>query len=232
VNQRFTRLAPSGTADVDAASRVVRYVFSDESVGRDGHIVKASAWQTENFEANPVFLWSHSDETPPIGRVVGLTTVGKELRGAVKYAETDLAETIYQLVRGKFLNATSTSWQPIDWERMSTGGCIFTDVDLLEISQVSIPALPTALAQAGARGLNLRPLSRWAERALDTGRFGVPRSDVEALYRAVRAPMTRADRVRRVREIQAQIKREQRALEIRERVRREDEAAAHRGESR
>ncbi|HVW69195.1 MAG TPA: HK97 family phage prohead protease, partial [Steroidobacteraceae bacterium] len=129
--------------------------------------MKTSAWRTDNFELNPVFLWCHSDETPPIGRVFDLHAVARELRGSVRYAETEFADTIYQLVRGNFLNATSTSWRPIAWDRMSSGGCMFTDVDLLEISQVGVPALPTALAQPGARRLNLRPLRRWAEAALD-----------------------------------------------------------------
>jgi phage head maturation protease len=232
MTQRYVRLGPSETVEVDAASRVVRYTFSDESVGRDGHVIKADAWRTSNFEANPVFLWCHSDDTPPIGRVFGLMTIGRELRGGVKYAETEFADSIYQLVKGNFLNATSTSWQPIDWERLGSGGCLFTDVDLLEISQVGVPALPTALAQPGARRLNLKPLREWASRALDTGTYSVPRSAVEALYRAVRAPMTRADRVRRVREIQAQAERQKRASRIKERVRQDDEAAARQGESR
>jgi phage head maturation protease len=185
---RYARLAPDGTAEVNAASRVVRYVFSDESIGRDGHIVKADAWRTENFEANPVFLWQHLDEEPPIGRVFDLHTANRTLCGSVKYAETAFAETIFALVRGGFLNATSTSWSPIEYQQMghSTGrGYIFTDVDLLEISQVCVPALPTALAQAGARGVNVKPLATWAERALDSGRRGgLDRRDVRAIYRA------------------------------------------------
>jgi hypothetical protein len=153
--------------------------------------------------------------------VFGLNTVGRELRGAVTYAETDFADSIFQLVRGKFLNATSTSWQPIEWDRMSSGGCLFTDVDLLEISQVNIPALPTALAEAGPRGLrgiNLRPLRQWAENALDGGRYvrnGLPREEVEALYRAINEEIPGVELRRR------------KAEEILARVQREDAAAAN-----
>jgi HK97 family phage prohead protease len=223
---RLTRLAPSDGASVDSASRVVRYTFSDESVGRDGHVVKATAWRTENFEANPVFLWQHLDEEPPIGKVFDLRTVGRALRGSVKYAETEMADSIYQLVKGGFLNATSTSWQPLEWDRMDSGGCVFTDVDLLEISQVGVPALATALAERNARRLNLTPIRRWAERTLDAGSCRLPRSDVEAIYRAVRAPMTRSDRRRIVREIQAKGDRMERAQRLQERIREEDAETA------
>jgi hypothetical protein len=192
--QRYTRLAPDAATNVDLASRVVRYTFSDESIGRDGHIVLADAWRTDNFEANPVFLWQHLDEVPPIGRVFDLHTEARKLVGAVKYAQSDLAETIFDLVRDGFLNATSTSWQPIEYKPRSGGGVIFSDVDLLEISQVSVPALPTALAQAGARGINLRPLADWAARAIDIGnRKTIPRPMLEAIYRAARIPTRRSD---------------------------------------
>lgn len=194
--ERFSRLAPDGTASVDAASRVVRYTFSDESVGRDGHIVKADAWRVDNFKANPVFLWCHQDEVPPIGRVFDLNTQGRKLLGAVKYAETEFAETIFELVRNGYLSGTSTSWQPIKYEPRSGfgvgGGVIFTDVDLLEISQVSVPALPTALASARSRGINLRPLADWAERAIAVGNFkSVPRPQLEAIHRAAAASVHR-----------------------------------------
>ncbi len=232
---RYTRLAPDIAPNVDTDSRVIEYTFSDESVGRDGYIVRTDAWQTDNFEANPVFLWMHSDDQPPIGRVFGLHAVGKLLKGSVRYAETDFAETIYQLVKSRFLSATSTSWVPLKggFERSNDPDIkgTFTAVDLLEISQVNVPALPTALAGARSRGLNLRPLARWAERALDTGRYTGPRCDVEALYRAARPLETRADRARRAREIIERIERENFAAEIRERVEREDAEARRRGET-
>jgi hypothetical protein len=220
VRERFTRLAPSSDTQVESSSRVVRYKFSDESIGRDGHIVVASAWQTDNFEANPVFLWQHLDEEPPIGRVFDLHTQGRELRGAVKYAETPFADTIFGLVRDGFLNATSTSWQPIEFEPLEGygRGLKFTKVDLLEISQVAIPALPTALAQAG-RSINLRPLRDWASRALDKRSYGtLGRNEVERIYRAAtpgrfsstqRRSETAVDRAARAQAIKARVDRDQ-----------------------
>src|SRR5580704_15157487 len=91
VKERYTRLAPQADLAVDASSRTASYIFSDESVGRDGHIIKSNAWRTDNFEKNPVFLWQHTDSVPPIGKVFGLHTETRQLLGSVKYAETDFA---------------------------------------------------------------------------------------------------------------------------------------------
>jgi hypothetical protein len=185
VNATYSRLAPSAEATVDAANRCVEYTISNEEQGRDGHVILASAWaDTENFMANPVFLWQHMDEIPPIGRVFGLHTVGRVLIGGVRYATTDFANTIFELVRDGFLQAVSTSWRPLAYDPMPNGGLRFTKVDLLEVSQVCVPALPTALATARSRGLNLRPLAEWASSALDGGRCSVPRGELEAICRA------------------------------------------------
>lgn len=187
MSQVYSRLSPTGGVAVDAKRRTVNYKFSDESVGRDFHIVKDDAWQTENFERNPVFLWAHDDKQPPIGRVFGLTHRARELHGGVTYAETEFADEIFQLVRGRFLSAVSTSWLPIEMARAGDpgrpGGLDFFKVDLLEVSQVPIPALPTALATARGK-LSTRSLHTWAERALDTNFSRIDRTLVEAVYRA------------------------------------------------
>lgn len=234
MEKRYTRLAPSSDANVDSASRVVSYKFSDESVGRDGHIVMASAWQTDSFEANPVFLWQHLDEEPPIGRVFGLHTEARELRGSVRYAETPFATTIFELVRDGFLQATSTSWIPLEGEPLDGygRGFKFTRVDLLEISQVAVPALPAALAQAG-RSINLRPVREWASRALDKRSYGnLGRGEVEAIYRAARPRVTtRSDRQHRARKLVERGERMERAQQIRDHVELDDFRARARGKS-
>jgi HK97 family phage prohead protease len=176
--------------------RLVRYVFSTPAVGRDLHTVAARAWQLENFVRNPVFLWAHDDTLPPIGRVTEIGDENGKLTGWVEYAERELnpfADTIYQLVRARYINAVSTSWQPLEWsfsrDKSRPGGVDFTKVDLLEISQVPIPAHPAALAEARSHGIDTGPLFSWAERLLDEGgMILVPRNELETLRRAAKMP--------------------------------------------
>ena len=160
-------------ADV-TEDRCITFIASDSSCGRDMHVIRADAWDTKNFLQNPVCLFAHDDQAPPVGRVISLRTVGDQLRAIVKFAEAetyDFADTIFRLLRGGYLNAVSTGWLPRAWkaanDRNRPGGLDFTDVELLEISVVPVPALPTALATARAAGVNLAPLAAWAETQLD-----------------------------------------------------------------
>ena len=179
--------------------RIVTYTFSTGSVGRDFHTVAPDAWQTRNFENNPVFLWAHDDSQPPIGRVVSIGDVGGKLKGQVEYAGPDLssfADMIYRMVKAKYLNAVSTSWMPLAWSRSTDrsrpGGIDFKSVELLEISQVPIPALPAALAEARSAGIDTTPMVEWAERLLDrAGMLLVPRNELETLRRAAKMPTAR-----------------------------------------
>lgn len=192
-----SRFAAGEPAQVSASLRQVTYRLSDPSVGRDGHRIFANAWQLDNYGRNPVFLWAHDASQPPIGRMVDIGTVGDTLRGTVQYADRDaypFAGTIFDLVKGGYINAVSTSWMPLDWkystDKSRQGGIDFTRVDLLEVSQVPVPALPSALAEGRARGIDTRPIYDWAERLLDAGGSPViSRQGLEALRRAA-MPLT------------------------------------------
>ena len=192
------RLAPAAQIERagDVSSRLVSYVFSDTSVGRDNHVIAANAWQTDNYNRNPVFLWAHDSDQPPIGKVVNLRTNNAgQLVGAVQYADADaspFADSIFRLVKAGMLNATSTGWMPLEWkytaDRSRPGGIDFSKVDLLEISQVPVPALPTALATARAYGINTAPIAQWAERAIDRGNSPTSKGELEMIRRAAGAP--------------------------------------------
>lgn len=186
-----------GAADLaNSNGRIVRYVFSTPSVARDGHTIQG--WDVASFLTNPVFLWAHDADDLPIGKVVDLDAGPTGLRGGVQYATADenpFADTVYRLVQGGYLNATSVSWLPIQWsfskDKSRPGGIDFKLAELLEISQVPVPAQPEALATARAAGIDTGPLYRWAEKVLDTGGMMlVPRDELEQLRREAKMPTT------------------------------------------
>lgn len=187
----------NGSADLEnSTGRQISYVLSDTSVGRDNHVVAASAWQLDNFLRNPVMPWAHDTSQPTIAKWVDIATRGNRLVGTAEYADRDtypFADTIFRLVKGGFLNAVSTSWLPIEWkfstDRSRPGGIDFLKVDLLECSQVPVPALPTAIATARAAGIDTGPVMQWAERLLDCNNFAVlPREELETLRREAKMP--------------------------------------------
>ena len=98
---------------------------------------------------------------------------------------------------------------------------------MLEISFVPIPALPSALIDAQARGIQLRPLGDWASRTLDVGKFrGLERPTLEGIYRACSGrtfhavPATTAERQERADAHRARIRAEDAAAtdEVRRRL--------------
>jgi phage head maturation protease len=196
------RSAPRGfraaaTPDLaNSSGRIIRYVFSTPEVARDFHTIRG--WDLANYLTNPVFLWAHDSKGLPIGKVIEIDDVSGRLTGSVEYAEAEIspfADTVYRLVKGRYLNATSVSWDPIKWrfatDKSRPGGIDFDLVDLLEISQVPVPALPGALATARAEGIDTGPIFQWAEQVLDGGgMLIVPRDELEDLRRAAKMPAT------------------------------------------
>ncbi len=188
--------AASGAAKADDNGRIIRYKFSDASVARDNHTIANAGWVLANFLKNPVFLWAHDAGALPIGRVVDIGVTASGLMGNVEYLTADqypFADTVYQLVRAGYLNATSVSWNPIEWkysqDKGRAGGIDFLKQELLEVSQVPVPALPGALVEARKRGIDTGPMFLWAEKALDKGVKSLPmRRQLEALRRDARMP--------------------------------------------
>jgi prohead serine protease len=202
--EHFSRLASTEEPAAQTAADTFRFVFSNEKVGRDGHVVRNNGIQHDNYDRNNIVLFAHDDTEPPIGRGSNIDTSGVNCRMDVTFAPRDVlpfAGTIRDLVAGKWLRALSMSWQPIEWkfssDKSRPGGMDFTKVDLLEISVVPLPALPDALLDARSYGVDTKPLYEWAERALDMANYrNVPRGELEALCRAARPAVSRSTRRR------------------------------------
>lgn len=176
--------------------RLISYVLSDTSVGRDNHVIAANAWDLKNFLRNPVMPWAHDTSQPPIAKWVDIGSRGSQLIGTAEYADAEtypFADTIFRLVKGGFLSAVSTGWIPREWkfssDKSRPGGVDFSRVELLECSQVPVPALPTALVTARAQGIDTGPIYEWAERMLDTSDLAVlPRTELEQLRNEAKMP--------------------------------------------
>lgn len=193
----------TSTADLtNVEGRAIPYVLSDSSVARDTHTIDQNGWKLDNFLRNPVFLWAHDDSGLPIGKMTDIGVIGGKLRGVVEYAQRDLypfADTVFQMVKQGFLNAVSTAWLPLDWkfstDKSRIGGIDFIRQELLEVSQVPIPALATALAEARSAGIDTGPMFEWAEKILDGGGLiMVPRADVEQWRREAKMPASKKKR--------------------------------------
>lgn len=145
-------------------SSTLDFVASDETLDRYNEVIVASGWKLDNYVKNPVFQNSHQygDIIYTIGRalVTELRTVEgrKVLFQRVEFATeaNPIAGIAYNLYKGKFLNAVSVGFIPLQWENGEPGNLWnrrYTEQELLEVSAVGIPANPNALAlglKAGA----------------------------------------------------------------------------------
>jgi len=179
-------------------NRRMKFIISTSSPDRDGDIIEASGWDLTNYKKNPVVLFAHDSWRPPVGKGVSVEVDGDKLIAEAEFMDesidkTGFSETIYQMLKHGFLNATSIGMIPHEWEELTDErgnikGFHFKKQELLEFSIVPVPANPEALSLAQEKGINIDPLEDWFEEALDCWTeykniLILPKKDIETLYR-------------------------------------------------
>lgn len=135
----------------EVAERTLEFVGSTEEIDRDGEVINVSGWQLTNYRKNPVFMWAHRYDQPPIGKATSVTKRDGQLKFKIQFADKEtyeFADTIFKLYKGGFLKATSVGFIPIDWEDgdgEKTPKRRYSKQELLELSAVPVPSLPSAL---------------------------------------------------------------------------------------
>ena len=151
------------TKELEGQDGTVRAIVSTEAMDRDGEVIKTSAWGNtiKSFMNHPVLISSHeyNDLTRQIGEWVSLEVTDKGLQGVAKYyigkgnAEADWG---YELAkRGKA--AFSVGFMAYEYEEGKSDNeakRTYTDVELLEISQVTIPSNRESLVTMRSKGIN------------------------------------------------------------------------------
>lgn len=154
------------TKEVEGEQGYIKAVVSTEAIDRDGEVILSKAWGNTigEFMKHPVLLSSHdyNDLTKQLGEWVDLKVTDNGLEGTAKYyinkgnAEADWG---YELAkRGQA--AFSVGFMSKDYVEGGTtqNGYdpkrTYTDVELLEISQVSVPSNREALVEMRSKGIN------------------------------------------------------------------------------
>lgn len=138
--------------------RTADFTLSTDCVDRGGDIVNQDGWKLANYKKNPVILWGHDQRIPPIGRALSVGKRDGALVAKIEFATAEqhpFAETVFQLVKGGFVNAGSVGFIPIkyNWNE-DRYGFDFIEQELIEYSIVGVPMNPEALQQAKAFGLD------------------------------------------------------------------------------
>jgi hypothetical protein len=123
-------------------------IASEAVEDREGEVLTMEGWKIDNFKKNPVLLWGHNAEEPAIGKA---DNIKKKLIDGVKrlvfepvfHGLSERSQLLEKLYKTGFLNSFSVGFLPLEKE-----GNKYTKQELLEISCVNVPALPSATIQA------------------------------------------------------------------------------------
>jgi len=166
----------------DQATRQIKFRITTGSPDRMQDIVDPNGWQLDAYRKNPVVLWAHQYGSGgllgtggvglPIARALDIRADSAGLVSVAQFATKEqyaFADTVYQLLVGGFLNATSVGFRPLKHAfNEARQGIDFLEHELLEYSVVPIPANPEALIDAAAKGIDTAPMREWAEALLDS----------------------------------------------------------------
>jgi len=137
---------------------------SAPTLDRDREIIRADAWQLDEFKKHPVLMVSHDYQALWIGKVEEITPKADGLYFKAVFAKTAEAEETWGLIRDTGIAAFSVGFIPISSENvpvkklgpaeqkaalaagltLDSSVRVYTKVQLLEISVVSVPSNTSA----------------------------------------------------------------------------------------
>ncbi len=173
----------------DSEPRTVISTISTGAVDRDKEVLLPKGAEMESYRANPVVLWGHDNQSPPIGKNVWIKTTSKGMIAKTEFADTPRGNEVFELFKGGFLKAFSVGFNPTEHRQPTTKDLtkhpewaevrrIYSKWEMLEYSVVPIPANPDALVTAVGKGLNVSD-ELWDE--LDMSELPVVKSVVMEL---------------------------------------------------
>lgn len=154
------------------------FVASDETPDRYGDIVRVAGWELKNYRKNPIVLFGHRQDNP-VGISSKVWVDGTKLMHRIKLAAegtSDFIDTLRKLVDQRIIRAVSVGFrvtaEPVyirDPKTERITGMEFVGQELLEISLVSVPANPAALATAKSMNIPAAHMERIFAKPADSG---------------------------------------------------------------
>jgi HK97 family phage prohead protease/HK97 family phage major capsid protein len=137
----YTVMSKIKAVSQDSSTITIRGMASTSDIDRVGDIVEPDAWTKgglKNYTKNPIILFNH-DYNKPIGRGTEfkVTKTGLEITAQISKADPYIAK----LIEDGVLSTFSIGFKVKEADYMKeTGGLLIKDVELFEVSVVSVPA--------------------------------------------------------------------------------------------
>jgi HK97 family phage prohead protease len=164
MKKNLQKFFKSKASSIDESKYQATFVISDESVDRQGEIIKQDGWDFTNFKKNPVILFGHDSYDLPIGKAVDIYTEGDKTYAVIEFAAEiyDKAMTVFNMVKNGILNTVSVGFINLEYDNNE-----LTKNELLEVSIVPIPANPNAIVLAAQDGLISRKDAQFMAKAME-----------------------------------------------------------------
>jgi hypothetical protein len=144
---------------VDTARRTLEVVITTTRRDRQGDIVESRGLDFGNFLKNPVVIWAHDMDRPPVAKVLSVNVRPDRVEAVVQFADTPFGLEVFKLYAEGYLNAWSIGFIPKRWQRIEPDdttaamqgeplGFHVLEAEVVELSAVPVPANPDALSKA------------------------------------------------------------------------------------
>jgi len=139
--------AVQSPVSIDTGTGTLEVVFTTSARDRQGDVVDPAGLNFAGFLKNPVVLWAHDQERPPIARVRSVSVQDTDVSAVVEFAATPFAQEVFSLYAEGFLSAWSIGFIAQETEPLEGGGVHVLQAEVVEISAVPVPANPEALTK-------------------------------------------------------------------------------------
>jgi len=189
---------------VEKSDSGITIIGTNETVDRDGDIVRVAGVDTENYEKNPVILFAHNWHDYPVAKAKRIEKAGDKLLFEPEFAETEEGEKLKYLVENGYIKMTSIGFRPkkvfhkdefeteikaldADWfaknqDKLVSANRVIWESELYELSFVPIPANPTAEIVLHGKGIKtcaFKMPTMTAENSMDDILIELAQSDVK-----------------------------------------------------
>ena len=94
---------------VELPERTIRAKISTTTVDSEGDVLLPKGCDYGRYQKNPVVYWNHDYKQLPIGKITKMVIEDEYIEADIQFAETSLAEEVYTLIKGGFLNCICRS---------------------------------------------------------------------------------------------------------------------------
>lgn len=140
--------------------------ISTANPDRSNDVVLPNGVVFDNYKRNPVVAFAHNYSGLSIGKTIDIQKVDDGIVAQVEFVPKGvypLADQLFEMYKGGFMNAWSIGFIPKKWSDRPDGGREFQEWELLEYSAVLVPDNPEALTLLRSKGIDPEPLVEESE---------------------------------------------------------------------